>query len=62
MDNYAHNVRLVCVIRVPLCARVSRECPVSVPAPFGVFLPAHKWAPPGVFLPATSRPRLRSSR
>ena len=26
-------VRFVCVIRVPLCARVSRVCPVCVPAP-----------------------------
>ena len=29
-------VRFVGVIRVPLCARVSRVCPVCVP---GVFLP-----------------------
>jgi ribosomal protein S27AE len=34
---------------------VSRECPVCVPAPFGVFLPAHKWASPGVFLRAHKR-------
>jgi hypothetical protein len=26
-------VRFVCVVRVPLCARVSRVCPVCVPAP-----------------------------
>ena len=26
-------VRFVCVIRVPVCARVSRVCPVCVPAP-----------------------------
>ena len=32
-------VRFVCVIRVPVCARVSRACPVCVPAPPGVFLP-----------------------
>ena len=32
-------VRFVGVIRVPLCARVSRVCPVCVPAPPGVFLP-----------------------
>ena len=32
-------VRFVCVIRVPVCARVSRVCPVCVPAPPGVFLP-----------------------
>jgi hypothetical protein len=31
-------VRYVCVIRVPVCARVSRVCPVCVPAPPGVFL------------------------
>ena len=30
--------RFVCVIRVPVCARVSRVCPVCVPAPPGVFL------------------------
>ena len=29
----------VCVVRVPLCARVSRVCPVCVPAPPGVLLP-----------------------
>ena len=34
-------VRFFCVIRVPLCACVSRVCPVCVPAPPGVFLPAH---------------------
>ena len=28
------------VIRVPLCARVSSVCPVCVPAPPGIFLPA----------------------
>ena len=28
-------VRFVCVIRVPVCARVSRACPVCVPAPPG---------------------------
>ena len=33
-------VRFVGVIRVPLCARVSRVRPVCVPAPPGVFLPA----------------------
>ena len=33
-------VRFVGVIRVPLCARVSRVCPVCVPVP----------APPGVFI------------
>jgi len=33
-------VRFVCVVRVPLCARVSRERLVFVPAPPGVFLPA----------------------
>ena len=27
------------MIRVPVCARVSRVCPVCVPAPPGVFLP-----------------------
>ena len=32
-------VRFVCVVRVPLCARVSRVCPVCVPAPPGVILP-----------------------
>ena len=32
-------VRFVCVIRVPVCARVSRVCPVCVPAPRGDFLP-----------------------
>ena len=32
-------LRFVCVIRVPVCARVSRVCPVCVPAPPGVFLP-----------------------
>ena len=32
-------VRFVCVIRVPVCARVSRVCPVCVPAPPGIFLP-----------------------
>ena len=35
-------VRFVCVIRVPVCARVSRVsrlCPVCVPAPPDVFLP-----------------------
>ena len=32
-------VRFVGVIRVPLCAHVSRVCPVCVPAPPGVFLP-----------------------
>ena len=26
-------VRFVCVFRVPVCARVSRACPVCVPAP-----------------------------
>ena len=26
-------------VQVPLCARVSRMCPVCVPAPPGVFLP-----------------------
>ena len=31
-------VRFVCVIRVPVCARVSRVCPVCVPAPPGVLL------------------------
>ena len=33
-------VRFVCVIRVPACARVprvSRDCPVCLPAPPGVF-------------------------
>ena len=29
----------ICVIRVPVCARVSRACPECVPAPPGVFLP-----------------------
>ena len=32
-------MRFVCVFRVPECARVSRACPVCVPAPPGVFLP-----------------------
>ena len=32
-------VRFVGVIRVPLCAGVSRVCPVCVPAPPGDFLP-----------------------
>ena len=32
-------LRFLCVVRVPLCARVSRVCPVCVPAPPGVFLP-----------------------
>ena len=32
-------VRFVCVIRVPVCARAPRVCPVCVPAPPGVFLP-----------------------
>ena len=35
-------VRFVCVIRVPVCARVSRACPVCVPAPPGVFLPVRE--------------------
>ena len=26
-------VRFVCAVRVPLCVRVSRVCPVCVPAP-----------------------------
>ena len=33
-------VRFVGVIRVRLCARVSRVRPVCVPAPPGVFLPS----------------------
>ena len=41
-------VRFVGVIRVPLCARVSRVCPVCVPAPPVVFL---RYMLPGVFLP-----------
>ena len=32
-------VPFVCVFRVPVCARVSRACPVGIPAPPGVFLP-----------------------
>jgi hypothetical protein len=32
-------VRFVCVVRVPLCVRVSRVSRVCVPAPPGVFLP-----------------------
>ena len=32
-------VRFVCVIRVPVCARVAPVCPVCVPAPHGIFLP-----------------------
>jgi len=48
----------VCVVRVPLCARVSRVCPVCVPAPPGVFLPGECVpAPPGVFLPCITAPR-----
>ena len=34
-------VRFVCVIRAPVCARVSRACPVCVPA--RVFLPVEFW-------------------
>jgi len=30
------------VVRVPLCARVSRVCPLCVPAPPGVFLPVYR--------------------
>ena len=36
---YSMVVRFVCVFRVLVCARVSRACPVRVPAPRGVFLP-----------------------
>ena len=36
---YGMVVRFVCVIRVPVCARVAPVCPVCVPAPHGVFLP-----------------------
>ena len=35
-------VRFVCVFRVPECARVSRACPVCVPAPPGVFFPVKR--------------------
>jgi len=38
-------VRFVCAVRVPLCVRVSRVCPVCVPAPPGVFLPVTKQLP-----------------
>ena len=46
-------VRFVGVIRVPLCARVSRVCPVCVPAPPGVFLPVqkHRGGEPGAGSP-----------
>ena len=36
-------VRFVSVIRVPLCASVSRVCPVCVPAPPGVPAPREVW-------------------
>ena len=45
-------VRFVCVIRVPVCARVSRVCPVCVPAPPVSF----------TFYRLLSRPRFRPSR
>ena len=41
-------VRFVCVIRVPVCARVSRVCPGSRL----IFLCVSR-LPPGVFLPVT---------
>jgi len=66
-------VRFVCVVRGPLCgrvSRVSRVCPGSpgvflpyVPAPPGVFLPVCPVcvpAPPGVFLPVRYSPEWQS--
>ena len=36
---FLHSFLLPVPVRVPVCARVSRVCPVCVPAPPGVFLP-----------------------